>query len=428
MSDAYNILLLGSGGREHAMADHIVKSKRCANLFIAPGNGGTSKIGTNLPIEVVDIDAIKSVIKQHQIKMVIIGPEDPLDMGVVDALSNDPGMQDVMVFGPRQGGAKLESSKAFAKDFMLRAGIPTAAYRQFGKNDLNDALAYVGQHSCPVVIKADGLAAGKGVLICQTNEEAVRAVGEIFSGQFGTAGNVIVVESFLTGIEFSVFIAAKGREYVMLPVAKDYKKIFEQDRGPNTGGMGAVSPVPFVDDAMMDKTIKKIVLPTLQQLEKENIPYTGFIFFGLIAVEGAPYLIEYNVRMGDPETEVVFPLIKSDMVEVFEKLINELPVTPLMIDNQHAAGIYVVAEGYPGTYEKGIPIDVSKLPPDLTLYHGGTKYDNQGQLVSNGGRVMFVLGRGDTLTDARKKALSGADAIIMKNKYFRRDIGSDVDG
>lgn len=423
----YNILLLGSGGREHAIAAHIAQSPKCNQLFIAPGNAGTALTGTNLPFAATDFAAIKQCVLDHDIRMIVVGPEDPLVQGLVDRIHGDEALRDVLVFGPEAAGARLEGSKAFAKDFMMKAGIPTAAYREFSKDQLKDAIEYLRQHDLPVVIKADGLAAGKGVIIAQSADEAIRTVEEIFGGQFGAAGDKIVVEAFLDGIEFSVFVATNGDQYVILPVAKDYKKVFEGDKGPNTGGMGAVSPVSFVGDGMMSKVVGRIVQPTLSQLKKEGIPYTGFIFLGLIEVRGEPFVIEYNVRMGDPETEVVFPRIKSDMVEVMENLVTGKPVEPLEVDPDFAAGIYIVSDGYPGDYSRGKPIDTSALPSYCDIFHGGTKLSDSGAVVSNGGRVMFVYSTHNNLAQARKKALEGADAIVMENKYYRRDIGKDVD-
>lgn len=424
---SYNILILGSGGREHAIAAHTAKSPRCNRLFIAPGNAGTAEVGQNLPFAATDFAALKKNILDHDIRMVIIGPENPLAQGIADKIHADSQLQHILVFGPDAEGAQLEGSKAFAKRFMMKAGIPTASYREFSKDQLDQTIEYLRTHSLPIVIKADGLAAGKGVIIAPDIETATDAVREIFGGQFGASGDKIVIESFLDGIEFSVFIATNGEDYVLLPVAKDYKKIFEEDKGPNTGGMGAVSPVPFVDDTMMDKVTERIIRPTLAQLKEDDIPYTGFIFFGLIAVNGEPYVIEYNVRMGDPETEVVFPRIKSDMVEIMEKLILHERAPAIEIEPGYAVGVYVVAKGYPGDYEKGKAIDVIGLPDYCTVYHGGTKRDESGILVSNGGRVIFSCAKDTDLTTARRKALEGADAIIMDGKFFRRDIGRDVD-
>lgn len=424
---SYNILLLGGGGREHAIATHVVKSPKCLQLFIAPGNAGTSDLGSNLDFAATDVAAVKSAILRYDIKMVIVGPEDPLVNGLVDALHKDPQTKDVMVFGPEAAGAQLEGSKAFAKAFMDRAGIPTAAYREFSKVEEAATIEYLSSLPCPIVIKADGLAAGKGVIIAQSNQEAIEATKEIYAGQFGASGNKVVIEAFLDGIEFSVFVITNGDDYEVLPVAKDYKKIFDGDQGPNTGGMGAVSPVPFVDDVMMQKVRLRIIEPTLSQLKKDNIPYTGFIFLGLIEVKGEPFVIEYNTRMGDPETEVVFPRIQSDMVTVFEDLIMGNKLQPLKIDPQFASGIYVVADGYPGDYKKGNILDLKNLPDDTFSFYGGAKRDDAGNILSNGGRVLFVGAKDSVLSESRKKALSAADALIMADKFYRRDIGADVD-
>ncbi|MFZ1226355.1 MAG: phosphoribosylamine--glycine ligase, partial [Saprospiraceae bacterium] len=323
---SYNILLLGGGGREHAMAAHIVKSPKCNQLFIAPGNAGTSELGANLDFAATDFASIRDAIIEQNIRMVLVGPEDPLVQGLVDQLHNDPLTKEVMVFGPEAAGAQLEGSKAFAKAFMDRAGIPTAAYREFSKDEEVATIEYLSSLPCPIVIKADGLAAGKGVIIAHTNDEAIEATKEIYAGQFGDSGNKVVIEAFLDGIEFSVFVITNGFEYQILPVAKDYKKIFEGDMGPNTGGMGAISPPPFVDEVMMDKVTTRVIEPTLAQLKKDGIPYVGFIFLGMIEVNGEPFVIEYNTRMGDPETEVVFPRLQSDMVQVFEDLIRHNPL------------------------------------------------------------------------------------------------------
>ncbi len=425
---SYNILLLGGGGREHAMAKHIVKSPKCDQLFIAPGNAGTSELGTNLPFQATDATSVRDAIIEQNIKMVIVGPEDPLVKGLVDLLHNDPLTQDVMVFGPEAAGAQLEGSKAFAKAFMDRAAIPTAAYREFSKDEEVATIEYLKSLPCPIVIKADGLAAGKGVIIAQTNEEAIEATKEIFAGQFGSSGDKVVIEAFLDGIEFSVFVITNGFEYQILPVAKDYKKIFEGDLGPNTGGMGAISPPTFVDEIMMEKVTSRVIEPTLAQLKKDKIPYVGFIFLGMIEVNGEPFVIEYNTRMGDPETEVVFPRIQSDMVKVFEDLILHNPLEPLIIDSNYAAGIYIVAEGYPGAYSKGSEIDLEDFPEDAYYFMGGAKLNEEEKVVSNGGRVLFVGAMNPVLSEARRKALEAADAVVMEGKFYRRDIGADVDG
>ena len=424
---SYNILLLGGGGREHAMAAHIVKSPKCDQLFIAPGNAGTSELGTNLDFAATDFASIRDAIIEQNIRMVLVGPEDPLVQGLVDQLHNDPLTKEVMVFGPEAAGAQLEGSKAFAKAFMDRAAIPTAAYREFSKDDEAATIEYLASLPCPIVIKADGLAAGKGVIIAQTNDEAIEATKEIYAGQFGDSGNKVVIEAFLDGIEFSVFVITNGFEYQVLPVAKDYKKIFEGDLGPNTGGMGAISPPPFVDEIMMEKVTSRVIEPTLAQLKKDGIPYVGFIFLGMIEVNGEPFVIEYNTRMGDPETEVVFPRIQSDMVQVFEDLILHNSLEPLIIDSNFAAGIYIVADGYPGDYSKGNEIDLEDFPDNAYHFMGGTKLNDNDKVVSNGGRVIFVGAMDPLLSEARSKALEAADAVVMEGKFYRRDIGADVD-
>lgn len=425
--DLYNILLIGSGGREHAMATHFALSKRCGRLYIAPGNAGTMEVGTNLVLNVADFQAVKDAILQYNINLVVVGPEDPLVSGLVDRIHQDSDLADIMVFGPEAAGARLEGSKAFAKAFMQKYNIPTASYREFSKYEADDAVDYILSHTMPIVIKADGLAAGKGVIISPNADEAITAVKGIFKGQFGAAGDRIVIESFLSGIEFSVFVATNGEQYYTLPVAKDYKKILDGDLGPNTGGMGSVSPVPFVDDKMMRKVNERIILPTLHGLRQEGIPYVGFIFFGLIEVGGEPYVIEYNVRMGDPETEVVFPRILGDMVGLMVDLIRGNPIEMPAIDSDFAAGVYIVSEGYPGDYEKGKAVFVENVPNGCLYFHGGTKVDPQLGVVSNGGRVLFVFAKDKDMSMARKKALAGADAVRMEGKFYRRDIGSDID-
>lgn len=427
MMTPYNILLLGSGGREHAMATHIAQSPLCNHLYIAPGNAGTTAVGTNLPLSPNDFVAVKQCIIEHDIHLVVIGPEDPLVNGLTDMIHADGDLQDVLVFGPCAAGARLEGSKAFAKTFMEKYNIPTASYREFSAAESSLAKEYVSRHPLPIVIKADGLAAGKGVIIAGTHQEAISSIDLIFGGQFGDAGSRIVIESFLDGVEFSVFVATDGERYFILPVAKDYKKIYENDQGPNTGGMGAVSPVPFVDDYMMQQVEENIIKPTLYGLRQENIPYTGFIFFGLIAVDGRPMVIEYNVRMGDPETEVVFPRIKGDMVSLMKDLILKRNFTTPEIDPDFTAGIYIVSHGYPGSYEKGKEIGLDDLPDYCSAFHGGTALTEDGTIVSNGGRVIFVYAGDSNLTAARTKALAGADAVKMENKFYRRDIGKDVD-
>src|SRR5687768_8187361 len=353
-----NILIIGSGGREHALADKISASPLCSNVFIAPGNAGTAMIGTNLPFEGNDFAAIKHVILSENIGLVIVGPEAPLVEGIVDYFSTDDELKNIPIIGPTKMGAMLEGSKAFAKEFMQRHNIPTAAYRSFKKDELEEALKYLDSHALPIVLKADGLAAGKGVIICQSIDEAQSEITEMLSGKFGAASDTVVIEQFLSGIEFSVFALTDGTDYVLLPEAKDYKRIGEGDTGLNTGGMGAVSPVPFADETFMQKVIQKVVEPTIAGLAKDNLDYKGFVFFGLIKVNDEPYVIEYNCRMGDPETEVVMPRLKSGLVPLLidaaqQKLegatVKHAPVV--------ASTVMLVSGGYPGVYEKGKKIE-----------------------------------------------------------------------
>lgn len=421
------VLLLGGGGREHAMASHFSKSPLCHQLYIAPGNPGTQSCGINLPLSVLDFDGIKSAILEFQIDLVIVGPEDPLDKGITDFLKTNVDTAHVLVFGPTQMGARLESSKAFAKEFMTKANIPTASFKEFNVSQQFNALHYVSHHALPVVIKADGLAAGKGVVICTDHESARATVSEMFNGSFGAAGQTIVIEQFLSGIEFSVFVLTNGSDYILLPEAKDYKRIGEGDQGLNTGGMGAVSPVPFFDEPLKAKVVQKIIEPTLRQLQAEDISYYGFIFFGLILVGDEPYVIEYNVRMGDPETEVVFPRINTDLLPTILSLFEGSSLQPLSINPKNQVGFYLVSKGYPGDYPKGTKIDISQIKGDIDVFQGGTSIDSENHLISNGGRVLFVSAQGDSLVDARNKALDAANAVSWEDKYFRKDIGQDLE-
>jgi len=422
----YNILILGNGGREHAMAAHFANCASCAELYIAPGNPGTSALGTNLPLQGnYDPQEISLLIMEHRIDLVVIGPEGPLESGLVDELTALPELKSVKIFGPTKQAAQLESSKAFSKGFMKRGGIATAPAVTFTKALQSEALNYLRGHHMPVVIKADGLAAGKGVIIAHSEAEAIQAVEEIFGGQFGTAGDTILIEDFLTGREFSVFIAIHEDQYILLPIAKDYKKIEEGDLGANTGGMGAVSPVPFVDEVMMERVKNEVIIPTVAQLKAENISFTGFIFFGMIEVQGKPYVIEYNARFGDPEAEVVFPRIQGDMAHAIIELMSGRSSAPA-IDPRFATGIYVVSQGYPGSFQKGFPIDVIAIPTENYIFHGGTKFDSAGSLVSNGGRVLFIGAMDEDLQRARQQALKGCEALVFERKNYRSDIGYDV--
>jgi phosphoribosylamine--glycine ligase len=421
---AYNILLLGSGGRESAFAWKLRQSKYCKELFIAPGNGGTAQYGTNLNLSVTDFDEIKQVCIENNIDLLLPGGEDSLVAGIFDYFKADPQLDHIIVAGPSAKGAQLEGSKAFAKQFMLRHGIPTAAYREFNDDNFEDGISYLQQHSLPVVLKADGLAAGKGVVIAETKEEAVDAFTlMIKEAQFGDASKKVVVEEFLTGIELSVFVLTDGRNYVRLPEAKDYKRIGEGDKGLNTGGMGAVSPVPFADDAFMNKVTERIINPTIKGLIDEQITYQGFIFFGLIKVDGDPFVIEYNCRMGDPETEVVLPRLENDLVELLALMDEEkLSAVEAKHDSRTACTVMLVAEGYPGAYEKGKAISGLLAAKDSILFQAGTLLKDQGT-VTNGGRIIAITSLGVNLREALATSYANAERITYDGKYYRRDIG-----
>lgn len=421
-----NILLLGSGGREHALAWKLVQSTQCDQLFIAPGNAGTAQCGTNVNISATDIKAVKDFVLQHNIGMVVVGPEEPLVKGIVDAFRNDPQLQHIAMIGPSQFGAQLEGSKAFAKKFMVRHNIPTAAYREFDSGNYAEGIPYLQQHSLPVVLKADGLAAGKGVLICQS---AVEAIAEfelmLQQNKFGDAGRKVVVEEFLTGIELSVFVLTDGKDYVLLPEAKDYKRIGEGDTGLNTGGMGAVSPVPFADKAFMQKVEERIIRPTVEGLAKEQIDYKGFVFFGLIKVGDDPYVIEYNCRMGDPETEVVMPRLQSDLVEILLATARgELKKVKVVQDERIAVTVMAVSGGYPGNYAKGYVIEGldSPLPEGSMIFHAGTTQKDD-TVVTSGGRVLCVTSYGNSISTAVQQSKQVLEQVSFEEIYYRRDIG-----
>lgn len=421
-----NILLLGAGGREHALALKIKQSAHCSQLFIAPGNPGTAGIGENVAMGTGDFEAIAGFCKQQNIGMVVVGPEDPLVNGIYDYLKADPGLPGLIVVGPSAEAAKLEGSKAYAKAFMARQGIPTAAYREFTKENYTEGMAYLKAHSLPIVLKADGLAAGKGVVIAQTHEEALTNFEEmIVAARFGAASERVVVEEFLAGVEMSVFALTNGSQYVLLPEAKDYKRIGEGDTGPNTGGMGAVSPVPFAQGDFMDKVIEKVVRPTIAGLEKEGLVYHGFVFFGLINVGGEPYVIEYNCRMGDPETEVVMPRLKTDIVELFtamdELRLNECEVE---IDPRAASTVVLVSGGYPGDFEKGKQIKGLDTPfsSDTIVFYAGIT-GLVGDLRTNGGRVAAITSYGKDINEAVGKSLDAIRSIGYERMNFRKDIG-----
>lgn len=419
-----NILLLGSGGREHALAWKLSESKECSKLFIAPGNAGTAQFGSNRDFTVNDFDAIKNCCIEDHIDMVIVGPEEPLVNGIVDFLKNESGME-ILVIGPSREAAQLEGSKAFAKAFMQRHGIPTAAYREFTEENFHEGIAYLQEHPLPIVLKADGLAAGKGVIICQNYVEAIAEFELMIQrSKFGEAGKRVVVEKFLEGIELSVFVLTDEKNFVLLPEAKDYKRVGEGDNGLNTGGMGAISPVPFADEAFMNKVKTKIIGPTIAGLQKDNFDYKGFLFFGLMNVGDEPFLIEYNCRMGDPETEVVIPRIKNDLVALLKCTAKQqLDTVTIEIDKRFATAIVAVSGGYPNEYQKGIEITGLKpISPNHLLFHGGTKSVN-GKVVTNGGRVVCATGLGKDLDEALSQSKLMVREINFDGKYFRRDIG-----
>jgi len=422
-----NILIIGSGGRESAFAYKISKSPKLNQLFIAPGNAGTSQYGQNVALKVTDFQAIGEFVLANQIEMVVVGPEEPLVKGIHDYFLADEALKGVAVIGPQQEGAQLEGSKDFSKEFMIRHQVPTAAFRSFDKDSLEAGLAYLDTQKLPIVLKADGLAQGKGVLICETYEDAKAELkAMIADAKFGDASSVVVVEEFLKGIELSVFVLTDGENYKVLPSAKDYKRIGEGDTGLNTGGMGSVSPVPFADQAFLDKVEERIIKPTVEGLKKDNIPYKGFIFIGLMNVDGEPYVIEYNVRMGDPETESVLVRIESDLVDLLEGVAKgDLDKRNYTVTPKTAATVMIVSGGYPGVYETGKVITNMENVKESIVFHAGTKQEG-GDVLTAGGRVLAVTALEDDLFSALQQATADAGRIFFQGKYFRTDIGFDL--
>jgi phosphoribosylamine---glycine ligase len=424
-----NVLIIGSGGREHALAWKLRQSPLLKELFIAPGNAGTAELGKNISLSVSDFTGIKKLVLENKIGMVVVGPEVPLVEGIHDFFLSDPLLKDIHVIGPRMQAAMLEGSKDFAKAFLIRHNIPTARYRTFDRDQVKEACHFLEEMNSPFVIKADGLAAGKGVVICKTLKEAqdeIRAM--LLHEKFGEAGGKVIIEEFLSGIEMSAFVLTDGIHYLILPSAKDYKRIGEGDLGPNTGGMGSVSPVPFAGEDFMKKVKERIIAPTMEGLIRDGIEYKGFIFFGLINVNGDPYVIEYNARMGDPEAESVIPRIKNDMLELFIAVGNQnLDRHRIEVDPRFTATVMLVSQGYPGSYEKNKIVSGLDLVEDSLIFHAGTIIDPEENMVlSHGGRVLALTSFGDTMIEAFTKSYLNSELIEYENKAFRRDLGQDL--
>jgi phosphoribosylamine--glycine ligase len=422
-----NVLIIGSGGREHAFAWKIAQSKQLQNLYIAPGNAGTAQCGTNVNISVTDFEAIKNLVWEKDINLVLVGPEDPLVLGIHDFFLQDDVLKDIPVIGPKRDGAQLEGSKDFSKQFMLKHGVPTAKYKSFTKDNIAEASDFIDSLEAPYVLKADGLAAGKGVLILEDKAEAKRELNNmILNAKFGSAGNTVVIEEFLKGIELSVFVLTDGKSYKILPAAKDYKRIGVGDKGLNTGGMGAVSPVPFADEAFIKKVEEKIVIPTINGLVKDGIDYRGFIFIGLMNCDGEPSVIEYNCRMGDPETEVVIPRIESDLLDLLEGVATQtLHQKQFSVTSDIATTVVLVSGGYPEEYEKNKVVTGIENNTTSHVFHSGTTLKNN-DVVTNGGRVFAITSFGKTIEEAIAKSMKSAETVTYEGKYYRSDIGKDL--